>query len=51
MDTGKGYLAPIHSEVAENLRNLQTKGAPSVFQVGEELEIKNSRFKIVNIGI
>ena len=53
MDSGDGnferitpFMAALLAESAERVQ----KGVPSVFTVGEEIEIKNSRFKVAAIG-
>jgi len=53
MDTGLGELAPINEEVATQIIEGQERTGnivPSVFQVGEVLHIKGSRFQIQSIG-
>jgi len=48
MDTGKGYFEPF--DTLEEFKNLKTEyGIGSVFKVGEEVEIKDSRFRISKI--
>lgn len=52
MDTGRGEFAEITPEIAMQLKQLSetVKDAPSVFFVGEEVTIKNSRFRVVALG-
>ena len=51
MDTGKGYLEMIDEKKAEQIIAVGKTGArvPSVFSIGEILEIKQSRFKVKKI--
>ena len=53
MDTGTGNFARLSPQAAESMMNVEyekLEGIPSVFSKGEEVEIKNSRFKILSIG-
>lgn len=52
MDSGRGEFHPIDPTYATEMEKLRRAGAklPSVFQVGEVVDIKNSQFKIVTIG-
>ncbi|MHA2066227.1 MAG: hypothetical protein ACXABY_17785 [Candidatus Thorarchaeota archaeon] len=53
MDSGLGKLEPISEDVAKAIEYQQQKAGtmiPSVFHVGEELQIKGSLFHIQSIG-
>jgi len=54
MDTGKGYFNQLSAEEYNDIMNEVPVGKrhkiPRVFSVGEELEIKGSRFKVHRIG-
>ena len=53
MDTGLGMLEPINEETAkEIIRGQEATGSviPSVFRVGEIIQIKGSNFRIQSIG-
>lgn len=47
MDDSRGNLVPITLEVAKAVTDAR---AASVFEVGEVLEIKQSRFRIITLG-
>ena len=48
MDTGMGELAPVSEDVARALENevRMQPHLPSVFRVGETVNLKGSRFRI-----
>ena len=53
MDTGLGELEPVSNEVAKAILRGQEKtgdSIPSVFRLDEILEIKGSKFRIIDIG-
>ena len=55
MDSGDGNFERITPLMAAMLADEAAmspapKGVPSVFTIGEEIEIKNSRFKVAAIG-
>ena len=47
MDTGRGYMAPITEERADEMVAAKVDG---VFRVGEIVEIKGSRFRVQSLG-
>jgi hypothetical protein len=47
MDTGTGKLVPISDAKAEELIS---KGVSGIFQIGEILEIRKSRFRVQSLN-
>lgn len=53
MDTGNAELASVSEKVAKSVETMQAatgRVVPSIFSVGEILQIKGSRFKVQSIG-
>lgn len=49
MDTGEGYMELMESEKARKLINNNPSLETKIFHVGEEVQVKGSRFRVTRI--